>query len=83
VQRDAVEIIPLTKECLARIIALSPKYADVPMDFADATLIVIAESEGIKEIISIDSDFYIYRNVRNEYVENVLKRELLQKQYRY
>lgn len=41
------------------------------MDFADATLIVIAESENTKEIISIDSDFYIYRNIRNEYVRNI------------
>jgi predicted nucleic acid-binding protein len=73
VQRDALEIIPLTKECLARITTLSQKYADVPMDFADATLIVISEIKQIKEIVSIDSDFYIYRNIRNEYLENVLK----------
>ncbi|MGD8400229.1 MAG: PIN domain-containing protein [Bacillota bacterium] len=75
VQRDALEITPLTKECLARIIALSRKYADVPMDFADATLIVISEMKQIREIVSIDSDFYVYRNIRNEYLENVLRRE--------
>jgi predicted nucleic acid-binding protein len=72
-RRDALEIAPLTKECIGRIIALSRKYADIPMDFADATLIVISESEQIKEIVSIDSDFYIYRNIRNEYLENVFK----------
>jgi predicted nucleic acid-binding protein len=75
VQRDALEITPLTKECITRIVALSQKYADIPMDFADATLIVISESEKIKEIVSIDSDFYIYRNIRNEYLENVFKTE--------
>jgi len=41
------------------------------MDFADASLIIVSESENIKEIISIDSDFYIYRNIRNEYIKNI------------
>jgi predicted nucleic acid-binding protein len=73
VPRDALEITPLNKEWVARIAALSQKYADVSIDFAEATLIVIFEVERIKEIISIDSDFYIYRNIRNEYLENIFK----------
>lgn len=70
-QKEALEVVSISKESITRIIELSEKYANVPMDFADATLIVIAENENIKEIISIDSDFYIYRNIRNEYVQNV------------
>ncbi len=46
---------------IARIIELTKKYSDQPMDFADATLVVVAERTGIKKIISIDSDFDIYR----------------------
>jgi len=72
-QRDAIDIIPLTKEHIARIIALSSKYADLPMDFADATLIVISEIEHIKEIITIDSDFYVYKNIRKEILTNIFK----------
>jgi len=49
------------------------KYSDVPMDLADATLIVISEKENIKEIVTIDSDFYIYRNIRNEWLVNIFK----------
>ncbi|MEW6623423.1 MAG: PIN domain-containing protein [Bacillota bacterium] len=71
IQRDALEIIDISKENLLRLIELSKKYSDVPMDFADATLILISESEGIKEIISIDTDFYIYRNLRKEYLKNI------------
>jgi len=41
------------------------------MDFTDATLIIISEIKNIDDIISIDSDFYIYRNVRNKYLKNV------------
>ena len=40
---------------------LIKKYGDRPMDFADATLMIAAEETGIREIISIDADFDIYR----------------------
>ena len=72
IQHDALDIIPLTKEHLSRIIALTSKYADVPMEFADASLIVISELEYIKEIITIDSGFHIYRNLRREMLKNLL-----------
>jgi predicted nucleic acid-binding protein len=42
-----------------------------PMDFADATLIVVAERTGIKKIISIDSDFDVYRLPGKVIIENV------------
>ncbi|KXS45455.1 hypothetical protein SAMN04488598_1065 [Halanaerobium congolense] len=67
----AIEVKQIDMADISRIIDLSEKYSDVPMDFADASLIIISETEGIKEIISIDSDFYIYRNIRNEYVKNI------------
>lgn len=38
---------------ISRIIELTKKYSDQPMDFADATLIVVAERTGIKKIISV------------------------------
>ena len=41
------------------------------MDFADATLIVVAERTGIKKIISIDSDFDVYRLPGKVIIENV------------
>ncbi len=72
IQRDALEIFSLTKEHLSRIIVLTAKYADLPMDFADATLIVISETEHVKEIITIDSDFHVYRNLRREMLKNLL-----------
>ena len=41
------------------------------MDLADASLIVASEEYNINEIASIDSDFYIYRNVRNQFLDNI------------
>lgn len=73
IKRDALEIPNITKKDITRIISLSKKYSDIPMDFADATLIVISESKNIEEIISIDSDFYIYGNIRDKYIKNIFQ----------
>ena len=38
------------------------KYHDVPMDFADATLVVLAEETGIHEIFTLDlRGFQVFR----------------------
>jgi len=42
------------------------------MDLADASLMCIAERESTYKIISIDSDFEIYRLNHGKYLENVL-----------
>jgi hypothetical protein len=73
IRKGALDVKQITLDNVSRIINLSEKYSDVPMDFADATLIIISELENIREIISIDSDFYIYRNIRNEYLKNIFK----------
>ena len=56
---------------LPRIIELTSKYKDLPMDFADATLVITAEKTGIRTIISLDKDFDIYRLPGREKIRNV------------
>lgn len=70
IDRGGLEIINVGRHDLNRLISLCEIYDDVPMDLADASLMVVAEVREIKEIASIDSDFYIYRNVRNQYLTN-------------
>jgi len=41
-------------EALASAVALMKKYADIPMDFPDATLVWIAESSGTDRILTLD-----------------------------
>ncbi len=36
------------------------KYADRPMDLADATLVALPEERGERRIHTLDSDFEIY-----------------------
>lgn len=63
IERGAISIVPLEVGALPRIIQLIEKYADRPMDLADATLLVLAELENCREIISLDADFLFYRNI--------------------
>ncbi|MFC4871148.1 type II toxin-antitoxin system VapC family toxin [Negadavirga shengliensis] len=71
IHRGGLTLFPLGESHIQRLIGLCEKYDDVPMDLADASLIVAAENKGITKIASIDSDFCIYRDVRNRYLTNV------------
>lgn len=44
-----------------RIAKLMERYADRPMDLADATLVALAEERDEKRIFTLDADFGIYR----------------------
>lgn len=58
----AVTMLPIVDDDLPRIAALMRQYADRPMDFADATLVRLAERESLNTVFSIDrADFETYR----------------------
>lgn len=44
-----------------RMVELMEQYRDRPMDLADASLVVAAETLNDLSILTQDSDFYIYR----------------------
>lgn len=71
IDRGGLSLITLEAHYIDRIIELTTKFDDVPMDLADASLVLASELTGYKEIATIDSDFYIYRNIRNQYLTNV------------
>lgn len=56
-----LNIADLSKDAVARSAVLMAKYADRPMDLADATLVALAEERGLKQIFTLDYDFRIYR----------------------
>jgi len=68
-----VVIENISIEDISRIIELSRKYSDVPMDLADSSLVVLSEKKNIKEIITIDSDYYIYRTINKAMIENIFE----------
>ncbi|HKV23887.1 MAG TPA: PIN domain-containing protein [Candidatus Acidoferrum sp.] len=61
-ERGAVALLPLDANDIPRMRELMRKYANRPMDLADAALIRAAEREGLRKIFTVDRrDFSIYR----------------------
>ncbi len=62
IERKAVQVLPLEREDMPMLRALMSKYSDLPMDFADATLVHMANRQSIGQIFTLDRrDFSIYR----------------------
>ena len=71
IHRGGLKLFTLETVHLLRMIELTKKFNDVPMDLADASLVVASESTGYTEVATIDSDFYVYRDIRNKYLKNI------------
>lgn len=69
----AIEIYEIKQHELSEIIPMMTKYTNVPMDLADSTLMFVAQKENIKDIVSIDSDFDIYRTLKQGFLNNLLR----------
>jgi len=62
ISRGGAVLVPQTPESLLRTVILMEKYKDIPMDFADATLVVLAEETLIDEVFTLDiKGFSAYR----------------------
>ncbi len=61
IYRGAVEIYNIENNDFKRLRALTEKYRDLPMDFADSCLVYLAEKLNLNTIATIDRDFTIYR----------------------
>ena len=73
ITRGGLELVEVRVEDISAICSLTEKYSNVPMDLADASLVLAAEKLGIKQVISIDSDFLIYRTLSNGFLNNIFK----------
>jgi hypothetical protein len=62
VLESVVEIVPSSADSLNKTKNLMKKYADLPMDFADATIVCLAAETGMQNIVTFDrKDFAIYK----------------------
>jgi predicted nucleic acid-binding protein len=67
------EVFELNAGHAPRVAELMRKYADLPMDLADASLVILAEHLGHGRILSTDErDFHAYRWKNHEPFENLL-----------
>jgi uncharacterized protein len=72
-QRGALTLLSIERPHLERIITFMNKYADVPMDLADASIMVMAEATGVMDVFTIDADYYIYRTKSRKALNNVFR----------
>jgi predicted nucleic acid-binding protein len=62
VLKAVVEIVPASIESLRKAKNLMKKYADLPIDYADATIVCLATETGMQNVVTFDKrDFTIYR----------------------
>ena len=73
IERGALEVRHIDGQAVQRIIAYTEKYRDRPMDLADASLVTLAIETRVTDIISIDSDFDIYRLPNKRKLNNLLR----------
>jgi uncharacterized protein len=73
VGRGGITVIDVLASAIAALAERMDKYADLSMNLADASLIWLAESLGVMDILTIDRrDFGIYRTLRGKALRNVL-----------
>jgi uncharacterized protein len=62
VEKGGLSIWLFNRPSLTRAFELMERYADHPMDLADASLVVAAESLGARKVFTVDrKDFETYR----------------------
>ena len=60
--RGAFVMVPASHTTLLRVSALMEKFRDVPMDYADATLVALGEEIGSNAVFTLDArGFSTYR----------------------
>lgn len=72
IERGGLRVHALEHAAIGAIRALVDKYRDLPFDLADASVAVLAEEAGIAQVLTIDSDFDIYRDRRGRPLRNLL-----------
>jgi predicted nucleic acid-binding protein len=72
VQRGAVSVDGSAETTLSELLRISERFADLPLDLADASVAETAGRLGIRHILSIDTDFDVYRDRSGQPLINLL-----------
>ena len=58
---------------LAQVLLISERFKDLPFDLADASVAETAACLGLDHVLTIDSDFDVYRNAKGHALRQVLR----------
>jgi predicted nucleic acid-binding protein len=72
VGEGGIELFNLEQWQLTKVREIMHRYSDLPADFADASLLATAETKNIDSIISLDSDFAVYKMKSGKSLSNLL-----------
>ena len=73
VEAGGAAVIEMAPEDLATVIRMMEKYADRPMDLADASLVWLAGRSGVREILTVDTgDFGAFRTPQGRAFNDLL-----------
>ena len=72
VERGGLVVASQEAATIQGIRALVEKYRDLPFDFADASVAVLAAESGIGQVLTLDRDFDIYRDAHGKRLKNLL-----------
>ena len=73
IQLHAISIHELRETHIPDILGLLTKYSNVPMDLADASILLLANQKEVYDIITFDSDYYIYQLDKKKSFKNLLQ----------
>lgn len=72
-QRGAIEIDRPMETTLDDVVEISVRFQDMPFDLADASVAEAAARLGLTQVLTIDSDFDVYRNKSGKPLTNALR----------
>ena len=72
VQKGHIKVPFHFDETVEMIEQLMEKYANVPMSFADACLVRMTELYPNSAVLTLDSDFRIYRKNKNQVIPVII-----------
>ena len=73
IERDGLTLDTPGPASFHEVLAITLRYRDVPFDFADASVADMTLRRGIGDVLTIDSDFDVYRDARGKPLRNVLR----------
>lgn len=71
--QEALDIDGDTAGDIQRMVEIMRQYADLPADFADASLVAPCERRGFERVATLDKHFDVYRTSARKRLRNVLR----------
>ena len=73
VQRGGVQVNQPAEASLGLVLAICERFANLPLDLADASIAEAAQRLNIQHVLSVDKDFDIYRDAQGQPLVNLLR----------